>query len=125
MPEMVYNMFVYLLAVYGAIALIISIIESISKNIKEGISGMRLILQVKNQQEYIEGVVRNLCSGNVLGKVVPVKTITVLDMGSSDDTLKILKLLNRDFNCLEIIERDEKEKIFEGFDEENFPSTVK
>ena len=125
MPEIVYNVFVYLLAVYGAIALVISIVESISKSARESIPGMRLVLEVKNQEEYIEGVLKNLFSSSMLGKTIPVDSITVLDMGSTDNTLKILKLLGKDYECLEVLEEKDKEKIFEGLDEGCFPSPAK
>lgn len=116
MPEILCQVFVYLLAVYGAIALIISIAGSISKTAKDENQGMRVVVLVKNQDACIEGTVRSLLSSNFLGKTVPVKTLTVVDMGSTDDTGKILQLLKNDYEFLEVITEEKRDSIFDGLD---------
>ncbi|MDP4092285.1 MAG: hypothetical protein Q8920_02900 [Bacillota bacterium] len=123
MSQVIYDTFIYLLAVYGAIVLVISIAGSIHRSFNEYNPGMKLILEVKNQEEKIEGILRNLLAGNAIGRIIPVSSITVIDMGSTDDTLKILKLLSKDYECIKILEKQDAEKAVSEF-EEHFHNKV-
>ena len=115
MPEVIYNILLYLLAVYGALTLITGILSCVNNSISDKNDKLRLVLIVKNQQDIIESLVRNILSGNFLRKTVPGGKFTILDMASSDDTAAILERLKEDYQYLEVIHENEKEKIFSDF----------
>ncbi len=106
-----------LLALYGAIALSIIVINSIFQRVKSEKSKLKLILLVKDNEEAIEGIIRNIFAGNFLRKVIPESKLTVLDMGSTDETLKILGKLKCEYEQLELLSMAEKDNAFEGFEE--------
>lgn len=116
MWKIILQILVYLLAVYGALALSFIVISSIIKRTKHDNSRLKLVLLVKDREESIEGVVRNVFSGNMLRKTMSDNKFTVLDMGSTDETWKILNKLKCDYEQMELLNIGEKEKIFEGFD---------
>ena len=77
-----------------------------------------MVLIVKNQEEVIEGIIRNLSSADILRKAMTTEKLTILDMSSSDKTLEILNKLKSDYEYFDILEEDEKESIFAGFEVE-------
>ena len=79
---------------------------------------IKLVLIVKNQGDTIEGVLRNVLPRNFIRKLMPGGKLTILDMGSKDDTLEILQKLEIDYPCLEVLKQGEKEAIFNSFEEE-------
>ena len=70
---------------------------------------------LKDQEESVEGIVRSMFSESLVRKVINSGKVTVLDMGSKDDTWKILNKLGTLYEQLELIKPSEKEKIFDGF----------
>ena len=117
MPEPVFMVFVYLLAVYGALTLIIGIFESICDRLSSGnLGNVKLILVVKNQQECIEGMIRDMFRRDRLRKMLPGVKFSILDMGSTDETPLILDKLRRDFEYIEIVSESDRQKIFDGFE---------
>jgi hypothetical protein len=116
MTGVICQIFVYLLAVYGAIALVICIASSVAKIARDEKPGMKMVLVVKNQGDCIEGTVKNLLSSNFLGKTIPAKTLTVVDMGSTDDTGRILELLKNDYEFLDVKNQEDRDSIFEGLE---------
>jgi hypothetical protein len=48
---------------------------------------------------------------------MPGGKLTILDMGSKDDTLEILQKLEIDYPCLEVLRKTEKDIIFNSFEE--------
>jgi hypothetical protein len=116
MIEILFHIFTYLLAAYGAMFLIFSIINSIRQRINFEYPGIKLILLVKNQQEVIEGIIRYTFTIDFLRNIMPGRKLTVLDMGSTDETIVILRKLEETFGHLEVLEENDKEKIFTGFE---------
>ncbi|MCR4435147.1 MAG: hypothetical protein QHH06_07165 [Clostridiales bacterium] len=116
MPDIIYEVFIYLLAVYGALTLIISVFSSIYRRSKPENGNVKLVLAVKNQQETVEGMVRSIFKSDLLHRLVPDNTLTVLDMGSTDETLKILSTLKKEYEYIDIIKQEEKERVFNGFE---------
>lgn len=115
MPGIIYDVLIYLLAVYGALTLIFSIASSVYYRTKTENRNVKLVLVVKNKQDIIEYFVGCIFKGSILKKVIPGGKLTVLDMGSSDETRGILDKLKRDYEYIDIIKEEEKEKIFQGF----------
>ena len=73
-----------------------------------------IIITVKNQQETIEGIIRSVVwksLNNSNGGIVP--NILVVDMGSTDETLNILKRLNIEYNFIEVTDSKNYAKMLE------------
>lgn len=112
-----FEVFVCVLAAYGFITLIHELILSIKQNRSYKNSMVKLVLMVKNQGETIEGVLRNVLPRDFLRKLMPGGKLIILDMGSKDETLDILRKLERDYECLEVLKRSEKEVLFKYFED--------
>ena len=117
---MLFNVFVYILALYGAVYLIIGYADSIRKKLKNESKGVKFLLLIKDQEDCIEGIIRSISIENFFTDVISQDRFTVLDMGSSDDTLKILEKLKGDYQYLNVLSLDKKEEIFKYFEEDNW-----
>lgn len=109
------NILIYLFAACGAIFIIILLINRIPNRNENDKSKLSLVIMVRNKQDIVEGLVRNFFRGNFLQRVAPDMKITVIDMGSNDETWEILKRLAETYDCLDLIKENEKEKIFTYF----------
>lgn len=109
----------YVMAIYGAWALISSIVSSMRQIVRRSNPGIKLVLMVKNQEDTIEGIIRYILNADIPAKAMSGHKLTVLDMSSGDDTFKILSTLKKDCPNLEILSLKEKDAIFSGFDESN------
>lgn len=103
---------IYFLAIYGALSLIIGLMNSQDKRIKFKNSNNKLVLFTKDSEETIEGIVRSICRSDFNCKNICNGMLTIVDMGSIDDTISILNKLENDYCNLEIIKEDEKERVF-------------
>ncbi|NLD48830.1 MAG: hypothetical protein GX660_16830 [Clostridiaceae bacterium] len=117
MLRSIFEILLCILASYGLISLVYDMVLSIRNKINYDNSMARLVLIVKNQGEVIEGVLRNALSRDFLRKLMPEGRLTILDMGSKDDTLDILRKLEVDFECIEVLKRNEMEALLKRFDE--------
>lgn len=115
MLNSILEILIYLLAAYGALALSYIAVNSVLQKSKTEKSNVKLVLMLKDREEAVEGIVRNMLSGSLLRKVVNDGRVTVLDMGSKDETWLILSKLKSDYEQLELIKSSDKEKIFDGF----------
>lgn len=104
--------FVFLLTAYGAFSLMHCIISSIRFRVKDENSGIELVLFVKNKEEAIEGTIRSILSHGFPVEIPEGGYLTVVDMGSEDRTVEILKKLQRDYANLNVLCENEKEKLF-------------
>ena len=66
------------------------------------------VLTVKNQQDNVEGVIRS-ATWAALGRTGGrrVGDIIVVDLGSSDDTLRILNMLSDEYEFLHVMDKQE------------------
>jgi hypothetical protein len=117
MLKEVFQILIYLLAAYGVLALWYIIIKAVLQKTKSEKSNVKLVLMLKDREEAVEGIVRSLFSGNLFRKFICNGKVTVLDMGSKDETWMILNKLKSDYEQLELINVNEKEKIFNEFEE--------
>ncbi|MDK2799527.1 MAG: hypothetical protein PWP27_1905 [Clostridiales bacterium] len=115
MVEIIFQSLICFFAVYGVIQMGIQIYDYLynfqSNNKKNDVY---IIITVKNQQDTIEGIIRSVVwksLNNNHGGIVP--NILVVDMGSTDDTLKILDKLCMEYDFIEIADKEEYIKIME------------
>ena len=73
------------------------------------------MITVKNNENTVEGMVRSVVwqqlnskNGGVLPKIL------IVDLGSSDDTLDIIKRLARDYSFIRAVSKEEYAQILEG-----------
>jgi hypothetical protein len=92
-----------------------TIIDSIRQRVRIENAMVKLVLIIKNQEETIEGALRNIYIGSALKKVLPVNRMIIVDMGSEDKTMDILIKMKKDYDFFEILNDNEKETIFNGF----------
>ncbi|HOM01331.1 MAG TPA: hypothetical protein PLH43_00700 [Acetivibrio sp.] len=125
MAEFIFEVIACFLAAYGLMMLIHDLLVSI-KNHNKGYrnSQVKLVLIVKNQGETIEGVLRNVLPRDFIRKLMPGGKLMVLDMGSNDDTMDILRRLEKDYECLEVLGKSEKDALFKSFDEPKDNDTI-
>ena len=116
MLTITFDVLICLLAAYGALSLAISIFNTACQRFISENTSMKIILMVKNQAETIEGVVRDIFTGDFSRKVMSGNKLTVVDMGSMDETVEILRKLKDDYEYLEVVTSEEKDKIFTYFD---------
>lgn len=119
MAEKVFEFVMVILATYGFFIIMHDLVLAIKSKSKYQNSMIKLVLIVKNQGDVIEGVLRNVLPRNFIRKLMPGGKLTILDMGSKDDTIKILQKLEKDYECLEVLKQGEKDAIFNSFKEES------
>lgn len=112
MLDFIINATIWTLALYGVFDIIKSIIYISSyTNLKS--DGIYVVIAVKNQEQQIEGFMRNILFRLLYGKEEYIKNVIVADLDSKDNTLDILKRLQKEYNnlkvsdwksCMEIIE---------------------
>lgn len=113
MVAILISILICILAVYGLGVMLYTVNTNTKLRVQDNITNMKLILVVKNQEENIEGAVRCILSDELLNKAFISGKLTVLDLGSDDDTRSILEKLMEDYNCLEVLDADRKEEVFE------------
>lgn len=118
MLAQIFRLIMYILALYGFISIIATIVRRFYRNINLGNSNMRMALIVKNQGEIIEGVVRSIFSGGMLESIIHRDNFYIVDMGSTDKTVEILQRLKNTYHNMEILSEKDKDKIFDDFSED-------
>ncbi len=101
------------LVIYGTIQMILNIYEFFSKSYLQD-DNIYIIITVKNQQNTVEGIIRALVwrsLNNYYGGIIP--NIFVVDMGSTDETLKILEKLRQEYNFIEVINKEQYKSILD------------
>lgn len=106
---------IFLFSIYGFLSLLIATVNSLCLRCNLDKSDIRMIIMVKNQEDVIEGVVRNIITSNISKKLIYSKNLMIVDMGSTDDTLKILRRLERYYKIIDIYTVDECDKIFDSY----------
>ncbi|HHV59484.1 MAG TPA: hypothetical protein GXX49_04165 [Clostridiaceae bacterium] len=104
----------YLFAIYGFLSLVYLIAREFIKPDFED-TGIKLVIIEKNQENRIEGIINNVITGDLVKRLVARGKVTVLDMGSEDGTLEILKKLKEKHNVIELLEESNRHAIFEDF----------
>lgn len=101
MWEFILNATLWTLALYGMIEIIKTVIYVFSyTNLKS--DGIYVVVAVKNQEKTIEGFMRSILFRLLYGKEEYIKNIIVADLDSKDNTLEILKRLQKEYNTIKI-----------------------
>lgn len=118
MFEFFINAIFWTLALYGLFELIKNIIYICTyTNLKS--DGIYVIIATKNQENKIEGFLRTLLFRIMYGKEECVKDVIVTDLNSTDDTMKILNKLGKDYDGIKITNWKECKDVIDSIKEAN------
>lgn len=116
MLEFIINGIFWVLALYGLFELIKNIIYIFTyTNLKS--DGIYLIIATKNQENKIEGFLRTMLFRIMYGKEECVKDVIIADLDSTDDTMKILSKLSKEYNGVKIVNWRECKEVIDSIDE--------
>ena len=114
--EMIITIIIWTLALYGLFELVRSIIN-IFICTKLHTDGIYVIVATKNQENYIEGFLRNLMFKLIYGKEEMIKNIIVVDLNSTDKTKDIVEKLQNEYNEIKILNFKECKDLIENMKE--------
>lgn len=113
MGDFILNSILWTLALYGLFEIIKTIINIYTyTNLKS--DGIYIIVAVKNQENKIEGFLRNFLFRVIYGKEENIKDIIVADLDSTDETVNILNKLGKDYNYIKVTNWKECKDIIEN-----------
>lgn len=113
MLDFIFKGIVWVLAIYGLIELIKTIIYTYTyTNLKS--NGIYIIVAVKNQANQIEGFIRTTLFRIIYGKEENINNIFVVDLNSTDKTSNILEFLSKDYDCIKHVDVKTCEGIIES-----------
>ena len=116
MVDFIVNGVFWVLALYGLFEIIKNIIYIYTyTNLKS--DGIYMIIAAKNQENKIEGFLRTLLFRLIYGKEEFIKEVIVTDLDSTDDTMKILTKLSKDYNCIKVINWRECKEVIDSINE--------
>ena len=118
MSEFILNGIFWVLALYGLFEIIKNIIYICTyTNLKS--DGIYVIIAAKNQENKIEGFLRTFLFRVMYGKEECVKDVIVTDLNSSDDTMKILNKLSKDYDNIKVTNWKECKEVIDSIKEVN------
>ena len=101
MFEFIFNTILWTLALYGLFEIIKTIINIYTyTNLKS--DGIYVIIAVKNQENKIEGFIRNCLFKIIYGNEENIKNIIVTDLDSTDETPKIIDKLSKENSSIKV-----------------------
>lgn len=115
MTDFIVNGVFWILALYGLIEIIKSIID-ICTYTKLKTEGIYVIIAAKNQESKIEGFLRSILFRIVYGKEEYIEEILVTDLDSTDSTMEILNRLSQEYDCIKPIKWKECKDVIESID---------
>ena len=116
MWEFILNGLFWISALYGLFEIIKNIIYICTyTNLKA--DGIYIIIATKNQENKIEGFLRTILFRIMYGKEECVKDVIVADLGSTDDTVKILNKLSKDYNEIKVVNWKECKEVIDSIKE--------
>ena len=102
MLDIILNMLLWVFAIYGVIELTKNVYYICScTNLRS--DGIYLIIACKNQENNIESYIRSIFFRLVYGKEEYIKDVLVTDLNSNDETLEIIKRLQKEYKEIKII----------------------
>ena len=116
MWDFIINGIFWILALYGLFEIIKNIIYICTyTNLKS--DGIYVIIAAKNQENKIEGFLRTILFRIMYGKEECVKDVIVTDLNSSDDTMKILEKLSKDYDGIKVVNWKECKEVIDNIKE--------
>lgn len=116
MANFIINGIFWVLALYGLFEIIKNVIYICTyTNLKS--DGIYMIIAVKNQENKIEGFLRTLLFRLIYGKEEFIKDVIVTDLDSTDDTMKILSKLSKDYDCIKVANWRECKEVIDSINE--------
>lgn len=104
MADVFFSALICFFAIFGVIQMVKNIYGEICKNKND----FFIVISVKNQEEYIEDIIRTTVWKSLHrlgGREVP--QIYVVDCGSTDNTVEIVKNICDDYDFITIFSREE------------------
>ncbi len=118
MLNFILNEILWTLALYGLFEIIKNIIYICTyTNLKS--DGIYIIIAAKNQENKIEGFLRTILFRIMYGKEDCVKDVIVTDLDSTDDTMKILNKLSKDYDEIKVVNWKECKEVIDNIKEAN------
>lgn len=102
MFDFILNTILWTFALYGGFEIIKTIINICTyTNMKS--DGIYIIIAVKNQENKIEGFMRNFLFRLLYGNEEKIKNVIITDLNSNDNTQKIIEKIQKENSILKII----------------------
>ena len=118
MWNFIINGIFWVLTLYGLFEIIKNIIYICTyTNLKS--DGIYVIIAAKNQENKIEGFLRTFLFRVMYGKEECVKDVIVTDLNSSDDTMKILNKLSKDYDNIKVTNWKDCKEVIDSIKEVN------
>lgn len=114
--DFILNTIFWTLALYGLFEIIKNIIY-ITTYTRLKSDGIHFIIAVKNQENEIEGFIRSTLFKVLYGKEDYLKNIIIADLQSTDKTKTIAKKLEKEYDCLKVINWKECKEIFDNIND--------
>ena len=114
--DFILNTIFWTLALYGLFEIIKNIIY-ITTYTRLKSDGIHFIIAVKNQENEIEGFIRSTLFKVLYGKEDYLKNIIIADLQSTDKTKTIAKKLEKEYDCLKVINWKESKEIFDNIND--------
>ncbi len=105
-----------ILAVYGLIALIAGISESIFCRMAGPRPKVRAVLFVKDAEEQIEYIIRYAVKKEYASRVMSDNKLAIVDMNSRDNTYALLERLQKNFPSIEALKMSDSDNILKEFE---------
>ena len=114
--EIIINIVVWTLALYGLFEIVKNIINICTcTNLRT--NGIYFIVATKNQENNIEGFLRNLMFKIIYGKEDIIKNIIVIDLNSTDKTKLIIEKLQKEYSQIKILNLKDCKELLENIKE--------
>ena len=122
MWDFIINGIFWILALYGLFEIIKNIIYICTyTNLKS--DGIYIIIATKNQENKIEGFLRTMLFRIMYGKEECVKDVIVTDLNSTDDTMKILNKLSKDYGGIKVVNWKECKEVIDSIKEASWKNS--
>lgn len=116
MLTFIFTVIFWTLALYGLIEIIKNIYYILTyTNLKS--NGIYVIVAVKNQEQKIEGFLRTVLFRLIYGKEEQIKQIIVTDLGSSDDTNRIIEKIQQENGNIKAVNWKECKEIIDNINQ--------
>jgi len=115
MSEFIINGIFWVLAIYGLIEIVKTIINSFTYT-RLKTKGIYIIIATKDQEERIEGFIRSFLSKLSYGEEDILENVIITDLDSTDKTDEILSKLKSEYKNIRVVDWNECKKLMDTLD---------